>query len=275
LKVDYIIAGGQKCGTTALHTFLSKHPKVIVSNPKETDYFNYDHSFSKGTGYYHSFFKNRPLLASLRGFKYLETSPSYINGNLFSDTLVTANRIYDYNPDIKIICLVRNPIDRAYSAWNMFKHRHENSNKNWWIDWFSKRVETVMPKIKKRSKKSYQSFNFFINEEIEAINENIIIECPVLENGKYVDYLKDFKTVFGENLLIIQNENLNENTPSQLKFICEFLEIKPISWEFTKDKKIFTGNYDKNISVDTKRVLNKYYKEANKDLVEITGINYL
>lgn len=274
MKVDYIIAGGQKCGTTALHYFLSKHPKVIVSNPKEIDFFKYDFNYKKGFQYYHSFFKEKPFLYQIRNFKFLESSPSYINGELFSDSLLTANRIFNYNNNIKIICLVRDPIDRAYSAWNMFKVRYRLENDNWWLNWFQERIGEL-PEIRKRKAKSYSDFDYFIKEELEALSNGEIIETPVLENGKYINQIKIFNSFFKDNLLIVQNELLNSNTEKEVINISNFLQLSEIDWGFVNGKKIYSGNYEKDISLTTTNVLKDYYKSSNKELFELTKINYL
>ncbi|MFD1014622.1 sulfotransferase domain-containing protein [Winogradskyella rapida] len=273
MKVDVIIAGGQKCGTTALHHFLGQHSKIIVSNPKEIDYFNYDFNYNKGNSYYHSFFKHKPFFHKTRGYKLIEATPSYINGSLFCDIKQTAERIKLYNPEIKIICLVRNPIDRAYSAYNMFKKRYEQGRDNWWFDWFEKRIG-YRPVGRRRSAESYSSFEFFIKEELAWLEEGEIMECPVLLNGKYIEQIKVFREVFNENLIVVKNELLDKETEEILNNITKFINVNKIDWNFLKTKKIFVGDYQKNISPFLMRELEAYYFESNSKLELLEGIGY-
>lgn len=107
-KVDYIIIGAQKAGTTSLHDLLVQHQKVSTSLLKENTFFSRDSEYQKGLKYFKKLFpKNIPsenvlgtsdvqLLSSEKGVK----------------------RVYEYNPSVKIIVLLRNPVDRAYSAYN-------------------------------------------------------------------------------------------------------------------------------------------------------------
>lgn len=270
MKVDFIIAGAQKCGTTALHTFLSKHPKVIGSDPKETDFFNYDTHFNQGVKYYHSRF-GRPRIYQLRGFKFLEASPSYINDG---DIVQTANRIYNYNPAIKIVSQVRNPIDRAYSAWQMYRKWYLAGNINWWFDWVERRTGK-RPNILKRRSDEYQNFATFIHNEIECLNRGRELECKVLNIGNYFIGIEIFQSVFGNNYLVVKNEELNNNTPKELLKISNFLNLPAYNWKDFNNVKVLQGNYKTAIETDTVSLLSEYYQEANKKLYNLTGISYI
>ena len=96
-KLDFIVIGAQKSGTTSLHEYLSRHPEIGVGTKKELHYFDKDKYFKKGINYsdYHEFFDFK------EGKKvYGETTPSYIYKEKFID------RIKEYNPDIKLIVLL-------------------------------------------------------------------------------------------------------------------------------------------------------------------------
>lgn len=273
MKVDCIILGGQKCGTTALHNYLSKHKKVIASRPKEIDFFNYNFNYNKGFTYYHSFFKKQPFLAKQRGFKFIEASPSYINGEQFINHNTTSKRIFEYNPDIKLICLVRNPIARSFSAWNMFKARYQSNHKNWWFDWYHQRLGEK-PKAVKRTETSFNNYNLFIEEELAALKKGNTIECPVIEGGYYVQNLENYISLFKENLKIIKNEELNTNTIKVLESISSFINLEPIDWSLVNTKKIFEGNYNEKIDLATKKLLKQHYLQANQELFNLTKIDY-
>lgn len=270
MKVNIIIGGYQKCGTTALHSFLSAHPKVIGSNPKELDFFNYEENYKRGVKYYHSKFSPQPFFAQLRGFKYLESSPSYINDE---NILRTTQRIKKYNKNIKIILLVRNPIDRAYSAWNMYKKRFESGNTNWWFEWMESR-KGVQSNAIRRTKEEYKNFTLFIKREFELVSDKKQVESPILKNGNYTNGLKIYREVFDKNLLVIKNETLNSNTLSTMNNISDFLNLSKFDWSRFKSQKIFEGNYEKPISEEAKHLLNNYYKDEINELFQLTGISY-
>lgn len=111
-KVDFVVGGAQKGGTTALDFFLRKHPKICMANRKEVHFFDSDTLFMKKyeniLDYYHSFFKNKNI-SCLSG----ETTPIYMYWYR------APQRVWEYNPAMKWILILRNPILRAFSHWNM------------------------------------------------------------------------------------------------------------------------------------------------------------
>ena len=107
-KPDFIIIGVQKGGTTSLFNYLSQHPQISLSRVKEVHYFDVGYQF--GVEWYQQFF---PLEKDRHGKLVGEASPYYIFHPL------AAQRIKQDLPSIKIIILLRNPIVRAYSNFQM------------------------------------------------------------------------------------------------------------------------------------------------------------
>lgn len=99
---DFLVIGAQKAGTTWLYANLKQHKDLFLSEKKEIHYF--DWSFYRSIKWYLSHFKNSG--DRLKG----EVTPAY-------STLdkVRIKHIYRCNPDLKIIFIVRNPIERAWS----------------------------------------------------------------------------------------------------------------------------------------------------------------
>src|SRR5215467_2933897 len=115
-RLDFILAGAQKSGTTALHYFLNKHPNINMGNQQEIHFFDDDAMFVSGANY-EQLHKHYPLLApsTIAG----DCTPSYIYYE------PVAERIWKYNPKIKLLIILRNPVERAFAHWNMqrFKGR--------------------------------------------------------------------------------------------------------------------------------------------------------
>jgi hypothetical protein len=119
-KVDVVIAGVQKGGTTALHHFVRQHPEICTSRRKEVHYF--DKQFSDRSGKpnyhrYHAWFDPEPSHKIL-----LEATPVYIF------KAVCVERMSAYNPEMKAIVILRNPIDRTYSHWQMETRQRRERN---------------------------------------------------------------------------------------------------------------------------------------------------
>ena len=269
MKVDLIIGGFQKCGSTALHHFISHHPKIIESNPKELDYFNY-HANNRDTEYYHSFFEKK-IFARKRGYLYLDGSVSYMADG---DPKITADRIFNYNNNIKIVALIRNPVDRAFSAWNMYSDRYKSGRENWWIKWNKKRGNSNLSDIIRRRPEEYSDFHVFVENEIKAKKEGKKVECPVLSLGFYDKGIETFKKKFGENLFIIKNEDLANETELQLNRITSFFNLAEYDWSKFEGEKVFLGKYNNKMKTETRELLLEYYTRSDKRLYELTGYTY-
>lgn len=112
MQPTFIVVGAQRAGTTSLYRVLSAHPSVVrPTAAKGTEYF--DVNYHRGMRWYRGHFPLRRL-TSRRGAVTFESSGYY----LFHPR--AAERIGRDLPDVKIVVVVRNPVERAYSA-----HRHE------------------------------------------------------------------------------------------------------------------------------------------------------
>lgn len=111
-RIDFIGVGVQKAGTTALYHYLCKHPAIAMSDLKELHYFSnptLDFQIEEQNNYvdYHQHFDWNT--EKIRG----EITPRYCYAK---DAIL---HIFKYNPHMKIILILRNPIERAFSHWNM------------------------------------------------------------------------------------------------------------------------------------------------------------
>lgn len=105
---NFLVIGSQKAGTTSLYNILSKHPEIYMPQKKEVNFFFLEKEFLRGIGYYERFFfTGIPPGAKAFG----EASPGYICHPQ------TPTRIKEYLPKARLILIVRNPIDRAYSQY--------------------------------------------------------------------------------------------------------------------------------------------------------------
>jgi hypothetical protein len=115
-RLDFILAGAQKSGTTALHYFLSRHPDIAMGDQQEIHFFDNDMHFVSAVDYEELHKHYPPLAPSMIAG---DCSPSY----LYHEP--AAERIWKYNANIKLVIILRNPVERAFAHWNMqrFKGR--------------------------------------------------------------------------------------------------------------------------------------------------------
>lgn len=240
---DFLIVGAQKAGTTALFTYINAHPKV-VNHTGEIHFF--DLNFDQGTKWYKNQFPERPKSDYLIGDK----SPYY----LFHPSV--PERVFSLYPNIKIIILLRNPIDRAYSQY-----------------WMNIRYETET-----------LSFEEAINAEPKRLageTEKLLLNpgyCSdqhkrfsYLSRGIYVDQIKRWMSFFpSEKILILLSDDLKNNPTHVMNKVFSFLELPNYDKiRFTSKNK---GKYPP-MDAQTKKQLSKYFHPFNQQLEEFLGID--
>lgn len=105
-KPDLFIVGAPKCGTTALHHYLSEHPRIFMSGPKEPWYFAADYPRFRSTlGDYLALFRD----ATQHHLAVGEASAVYLR------SAVALPTVKEFCPEARIVAMVRNPVDLAYS----------------------------------------------------------------------------------------------------------------------------------------------------------------
>ncbi|MFI5363033.1 MAG: sulfotransferase domain-containing protein [Elusimicrobiota bacterium] len=105
-RPSFIVIGAQKAGTTALFQNLSRHPRIAPPIEKEIDFFSCGGRFRRGIDFYHSHFPTREALGA-EGVTY-DVSPDYMVSP------EAARRIFEYDPKMKLIAVLRDPVSRAY-----------------------------------------------------------------------------------------------------------------------------------------------------------------
>ena len=111
---EFLVIGGQKCGTTSLHRYMKQHPNIIPPYKKDSGYF--DANYYRGFSWYRAFFPLRSQMDKLRtgGQHYTtgEVTTTYIHHPLAAGRAAKA-----LTGEVKIIALLREPAARAYSHY--------------------------------------------------------------------------------------------------------------------------------------------------------------
>ncbi len=121
MKTNFLIIGAAKSATTSLCSGLSLHPDICFSDPKEPQFFS-DPNWRQNLEGYHSLFKDDAKLYGEGSTNY--TKQPLFNKNIHSD-------IYEYNPEMKLIYIMRHPIDRIISHYiHAYNRGYETTDLN-------------------------------------------------------------------------------------------------------------------------------------------------
>src|SRR5689334_4503511 len=107
MKVNAMIIGAGRSGTTTVYEYLKQHPEICFSITKELHYFSIPELYARGEQYFHSLFPD------YKDQKIVATADTY----LLMDR-DAPKRIKEYNPGMKFIIVLREPVARAYSNYN-------------------------------------------------------------------------------------------------------------------------------------------------------------
>ncbi|MEZ4606416.1 MAG: sulfotransferase domain-containing protein [Deinococcales bacterium] len=119
-KVYFIICGTQKGGTTALDSYLRQHPHICMGKRKELHFFDQEKNFQSDICDYTSYHKLFQVTSQRQILG--EATPIYMYWR------AAPQRMWGYNPKLKLIVILRNPIERAYSHWNMERSREQRAS---------------------------------------------------------------------------------------------------------------------------------------------------
>jgi hypothetical protein len=242
--VNYLIIGAQKCGTSSLYKYLLQHPKIVRAATKEVGFF--DKSFHKGTRWYEKQFRHGRLTRKLLGMLAGEATPEYLYNP------VVPQRVFDSYPDIKLIAILRNPVERAYSR---YQHLCREG------------LETL-------------DFETAIDAEIKVlhgdIDNNGLLTNSVpsifkyLRRGIYVDQLALWHSVFPkEQLLILFFEDFKKDPAETTQKVTDFLGLKPHN--VNTDKVHLSGGGYEPMKPETRERLTDFFRPHNLRLSDYLG----
>ena len=264
---DFLILGAQKAGTTSLHFYLNQHPKIVGSSPKEVRFFDRDENYKKGLDWYKKAFKDisRPLGRHL----YFEATPEYMYRR------TAAERIYKFNPKLKFIVLLRDPVKRAYSSWNMYRDflvsrkRLPDILNRGYFEGMDNNLHKELYSVGR-----YPSFEETVNSELEKVRTNSLLEEPsFIRRGIYLPQIKRYVDLFGKDkvLVVAFKDLVGENKIQTLNRILTFVGEEESSWSFLTDEMKNTREYKESISDEISRQLQEFYKPYNDQLFEYLG----
>jgi hypothetical protein len=245
---DFVIIGAQKCGTTAFYHLLTKHPNVERAGVREVHYF--DNHFGKGIEWYRGCFPQPGWKDGRRSITG-EKTPSY----LFHPQ--AAERMAQVVPQARLIALLRNPVDRAYSHYHHEKRRGRETRS------FEEAVREEEARLLKEE-----------NEPSEHERQSSTSHRPpsnLLARGIYVDQLLHWSKFFDdEQMLVLKSEDFFKRTTDTLKLVQDFLDLpyRKLDLQRRRTKE----RYDP-MDPATRRRLEAFFEPHNQRLYDYLGVD--
>ncbi|MDY6936871.1 MAG: tetratricopeptide repeat protein [Cyanobacteriota bacterium] len=234
---NFIILGASKSGTTSLYSYMVEHPQILPAIRKELNYWSGRYK-SRVDWYLSQFFaipKGQPYITG-------EASPSYIY-----DVPRAADRMYSVFPNMKLIVLLRNPVDRAISHY---------------YHWVRRGIE-------------HRSIEEATIGEIEALESGRITEDLLsyyIAHGRYSHYLIPWLERFGtDKILILETEKFYQYPDKTLTKVYNFLNLSES--HLPEYRKYNSGSYSP-IDPKVRQRIAEFYRPSKQRLEAYLGVNF-
>lgn len=253
---DFLIIGVMKGGTTSLYDYLNQHPSIYPAFHKEIHYFS--GLYASGETWYRAhfktrFYKNYVLRRLKKDFLTGEATPGYLT-NCFA-----AERAAKLVPQAKIIALLRNPVDRAYSHYyhNIRTGKPETLS-------FEEAIEKDAERWAREKQGMHESTRRVLSQ---------YSAYAYLERGLYAERLKSwFDHYPKDQILILKSEDLYTDPRSVVDQTFRFLGVAP--HELKKYSKFNEGVYGAPLKPELRKRLGEYFAPHNRKLYALVGRDF-
>lgn len=241
---DFLILGAQRSGTSSLHAYLAQHPEIISGLGKEIHFFdgglNPDvDNYELGLDWYRAHFPR-----ARERTRTFEASPLYLFNPL------APSRIRALLPNVRMIVLLRNPVERAISHYYFQKSKGREP-----LD-----MREAFSEEESRLRRSWLQRDYKHKE---------FVIHSYKARGLYVQQLERYFACFDrQQLLVISSERLLADPARQLRRIYEFIEVDP---SFTNSD-LSPRNVGRNraqIDGEIRHELEQYFYEPNQALYDL------
>lgn len=200
--ISFMVIGAAKCGTSALYKYITKHPDIGGGIKKEQHYFDHTPNFAQYHLNYNDYHSQFDFSTGKK--LYADFTPDYLY------FLESARLIWRYNRNAKLIAILRNPIERAFSHWNM-QIQHSNV-----IDPlpFGEAIRNERFRLRTYLPEQHGHFSY-------------------IDRGFYTEQIRRFKRLFpAEQLLILKYDDFKNEQEKTLRQLFEFVGVDPNLYEY-------------------------------------------
>lgn len=238
---DFLIIGAMKCGTCSLYSYLAKHPLVLPAAEKEVRFFVNKFFFDQGIDWYLAHF---PPIPPHGGYLAGEATPAYMRD------FKVPERVKQYFPHVKLIAILRDPVDRAVSQY------HYLAGEAGW--------EHSLEHVLEEDMRSVQSMS--------DLRRDVDGKSGCISAGLYVYQLQHWMTIFPKGqFLILRTEDMQRDAAAVTGRVFAFLGLPPHPLTVLKSENV--GAYPR-IDANLRRRLADFYRPHNRRLEEFLGMKF-
>lgn len=251
------IAGFQKCGTTSLYHYLSQLPSIEPGLEKEKN------DLSQEVLNLNKYIKNFPLKEkgkiTLCGSHQLTYFPKGLA------------RLKELVPDCKIILIMRNPVERAFSRYQN-NLRSQMGDKESFRDSLEVELEIISTIKNIEDPEEVFEKTKWRGHPAGAWDMTYRMSAGMyMTRGIYYNQIKKIKDL-GLNFHPMFLENLTADFHGEMASLINYLEIDPKELESINPEKKNTGGYKKHMDSKTRKLLEDFFKPHNEKLFNLLGV---
>jgi hypothetical protein len=254
---EFLIIGAQRCGTTSLYKYLADHPQFRSATLRTKGVHFFDTRYEKGmawyrahypTGLYRAYFKARHRADLITG----EASPYY----LFHPHV--PYRIAKHLPQVKLIVMLRDPIERTYSQW-----QHELSRGFEHMATFEEALDAESGRLageveRMEADPDYKSHNHQHHS--------------YMARSRYADQLDVYRSLFpAGQILAVKAEDFFSDPAEEYARVLEFLGLKPFA---LSDYKKHNGYKRTPMAAATRARLEEHFADSTARLEKLLGSHF-
>jgi hypothetical protein len=255
-----LIIGAQKCGTTALAAYLGQHPQLACSPQKELEFFGSDCRYQLGLQWYA---RQWPMKLPRDVIRF-EASPQYLIAPQ------AAERIHESLPNVKLIAILRDPVHRAFSAWQMYRRQLADDPQFYRKLIAAHYTEEEGAAFVRRTDAELEDISLAIQREVECLERGQSMEWSVVELGLYGPQLQRYTSRFApEQLLVIAGADLRFHRVNTLNRVLRFIGLAPWDWSQADLMEVFVGSWSGSMPSYARDFLREYYADSNRMLAKL------
>ena len=211
-KVNFFVIGQPKCGTTSIFHYFKKHSSVFISEQKQLYFFAKEHNNHRrqfkdfNTEYYTKYY-NYNFEDYIARFDFAKEYTVY--GDITPDYVYSKNSeqdIYDYNPEAKVVLILREPLAFLKSFHNQLIQSGREFE------------EDFLKALSYQERRKEESFK---NDEK---THPVFFQYDYLVN--YLKFVKSYHRLFKDNFKVVIYEDFRKDNQSVLNLLCDFLSIE-------------------------------------------------